>query len=257
VMDPRKEYSTEEGLTKLQGALADEKRPALAKYQEITVGSRSLTALLKYELFSLFLMPLPGALGLLLRKKCSKGLFGSVGKNVVIGRNVVVRHPHKVRLGSGVVIDDNVVLDAKGESNAGIEIGDNVIIGRNTALSCKDGDLSIGANSNIAMNCFIQSGKEVRIGENVLIAAYCYVIGGGDHKSDRIDVPVMRQGQVIEGITIGDNCWLGAGVLVQDGSTIGRDSIVGSGAVVTKDIREYSVAVGVPAKVVKDRRADV
>jgi acetyltransferase-like isoleucine patch superfamily enzyme len=167
---------------------------------------------------------------------------------------VVLRHPQKIRLGNNVIIDDNCVLDAKGETNEGIFIGDNVMIGRNTVLSCKDGSLKIGDNTNIAMNCFIQSAKTVTIGKNVLIAAYSYIIGGGNHEAIRTDIPIIAQGQVVKRVVIEDNVWLGASVKVQDGVTIGRDSIIGTGAVVTKSIPEFSVAVGVPAKVIKKRK---
>ena len=151
------------------------------------------------------------------------------------------------------MIDDYAVVDAKGTNNKGIFLGDNVIVGRNTVLSCKNGDISIGDNTNIAMNCFIQSAKQVNIGKNVLFAAYSYVIGGGDHRTARTDIPIIAQGQVVKGIMIEDNCWIGAGVKVQDGVIIGRDSIIGSGAVVTKDVSPCSIAVGVPATVVKKR----
>lgn len=128
------------------------------------------------------------------------------------------------------------------------------MIGRSTVISCKNGNITIGDNTNIAMNCFIQSTKEVKIGKNVLFSAYCYVIGGGDHKTDRTDIPIIAQGQVVKGISIGDNCLIGAGVKVQDGVTIGRDSIIGTGAVVISNIPEFSVAVGIPARVVKTRK---
>jgi acetyltransferase-like isoleucine patch superfamily enzyme len=173
---------------------------------------------------------------------------------VVFGRSLTLRHPGKIALGDNVVIDDYAVLDAKGNRENRMEIGNNVIIGRSSVISCKNGDLFIGDNTNIAMNCFIQSGKLVTIGKNVLFAAYCYVIGGGDHETDRTDIPIIAQGQVVRGITIEDNCWIGAGVKVQDGTLVGRDSIIGSGAVVTKDIPPFSIAVGVPAKVVKERK---
>jgi acetyltransferase-like isoleucine patch superfamily enzyme len=120
-------------------------------------------------------------------------------------------------------------------------------------LSCKNGDILIGDNTNIAMNCFVQSAAEVSIGKNVLFAAYCYVIGGGDHRTDRTDIPIIAQGQVVRGITIEDNCWIGAGVKVLDGITIGRDSIIGSGAVVNSDISEFSIAAGLPARILKAR----
>jgi len=251
-----RQYDTAHGYTALQGMLVDEQTSVLRKYQDVNVGSSGIWDLIKYELVTELLAPLPGALGLLLRRIFCKYLFGSVGKGVVIGRSVVIRHPKKIHVADGVLIDDYAVLDAKGNSNKGIFLGNRVMVGRNTILSCKDGDLYIGDKTNIAMNCVIQSGKRVTIGKNVLMAAYTYVIGGGEHKSDRTDIPIIEQGQIIRGIEIGDNVWLGAGVKVLDGVSIGRDVVIGSGAVVTGDIGDYKVAVGVPAKVIKDRRED-
>ena len=250
-------WSTEEqGLdkTEFQATLTDTKKSALQKYQEVVVGSPSLLALLKYEVLTSVIGPLPGALGLVVRKKCFKSFLGKVGHSVVFGKSITIRHPNKIHLGNNVVIDDYAVLDAKGTHNEGIVIGDNVMIGRSTVISCKNGNITIGDNTNIAMNCFIQSAKEVTIGRNVLFSAYCYIIGGGDHRTDRTDIPIIAQAQVVRGINIEDNCLLGAGVKVQDGVVIGRDSIVGTGTVVTESIPKYSVAVGVPAKVIKKRK---
>jgi acetyltransferase-like isoleucine patch superfamily enzyme len=242
------------GKTELQASLTDPQKSALAKYQEIVVGSSSLFILLKYEVLTVLLGSIPGALGLFLRQKFYRYLFVNIGRNVVFGKSITIRHPGKIKIGDNVVIDDYAVLDAKGTDNEGISIGDNVIIGRNTVLSCKNGNLTIGENTNIAINCFIQSAKEVVIGKNVLFAAYCYVIGGGDHETNRTDIPIIAQGQIVKGITIEDNCWIGAGVKVLDGVIIGRDSIVGSGAVVTTTIPEFSIAAGIPVRILKNRR---
>ncbi len=92
------------------------------------------------------------------------------------------------------------------------------------------------------------------IGNKVLFGAYCYVIGGGDHVAERTDIPIMDQGQTIKGITIEDNVWLGADVKLTDGVTVGRDSILGAGAVVTQDVPEFNIAAGVPARIIRDRR---
>jgi acetyltransferase-like isoleucine patch superfamily enzyme len=244
-----------EGKTALQSALTDTRKSALQKYQEVVIGRSGWLRLLLYELLICFIGPLPGAVGLLLRSKLFPLLFGSVGKKVIFGRSMTIRHPHKIHIGDNTVFDDYAVLDAKGSENEGIRIGCDVMVGRGTVLSCKNGDISIGDNTNIAMNCFIQSARKVHVGSHVLFGAYCYVIGGGDHQTDRLDVPILSQGQVVRGITIEDNCWLGGGVLVQDGTTIGRDTIVGSGAVVRQDIPAFSVAAGVPAAVKKSRKA--
>ena len=243
----------DESKTELQAALT-QSGSSLRKYQDIVVGSHRLSTLFRYEVITSLLGPFPCAAGMVLRMIVYPGLLGGCGSGVVFGRSITLRHPKKIFLGKNVILDDNCVLDAKGSGNRGIFVGDNVIIGRNSVISCKDGDIHIGNNTNIAMNCFIQSACEVTIGDNVLFAAYCYVIGGGDHKTDRTDIPILAQGQVVKGITIEDNCWLGAGVKVLDGVKIGRDSIIGAAAVVTKDIPEYSIAAGLPAAVRRDRR---
>jgi len=248
------EYTTEDGKTRLQSTLTDKKISAFRKYQDINLGSNSVWALIKFEFYTLFIAPLPGAVGYVLRKWMLKHLLGVCGSGVIVGRNVTIRHPAKLHLGDRVIVDDYAVLDAKGETNKGIFIGNDVMIGRNTVLSCKDGDIHIGYNTNLAMSCFVQSAKIVRIGNKVLFGAYCYVIGGGDHISSRIDVPIMDQGQTISGIEIGNHCWFGADVKVMDGVRIGRDAILGTGAVVVKDVPKYTVAAGIPARVIRDRR---
>src|SRR5919201_1822792 len=90
---------------------------ARQKYAALVVGQSGIGALLKYELVVTFTQSCPGALGLALRPICYPWLLGSCGRNVVFGQNVVLRHPHKIHIGSEVVIDDNCLLDAKGESN--------------------------------------------------------------------------------------------------------------------------------------------
>lgn len=240
--------------TALQATLTDNKKSALKKYQDLAVGSYSLGTLIRYEIFTTLFGSLPGAAGLLVRKKLYKHLIGSMGQNVIFGKSITIRHPHKIRIGNNVVIDDYAVLDAKGSRNQGITIGDNVMIGRNTVISCKDGDISIGDNTNIAMNCFIQSAKMVDIGKNVLFAPYSYVIGGGDHEIARTDIPIIAQGQIVQGIKIDDNCWIGADVKVLDGVVIHHDAIIGAGAVVTRSIEEFGIALGIPAKVIRTRR---
>ena len=236
----------------IQKELFDEKKSKLAKYQELVIGKSGIWMLLKYELIMLVASWLPGALGLLLRSKLYPLLLGSVGKNVTFGTNVVLRHPKKIHIGDNVVIDDNCVLDAKGQNNEGIRIGNGVFLGRNTILNCKNGNIFIGDNANFGFNCHIFAAGDVRVGRNALIAAYTYFVGG-DHTAERTDIPVLFQPRTAKGITIGDNVWFGAGVRVLDGVTIGRDAIIGSNAVVNKDIRDFAIAVGVPAKEIKNR----
>ena len=136
----------------------------------------------------------PGALGLVLRSWLYPMILGSVGRNVVFGVNVTLRHPHKIHIGDNVVIDDLCCLDAKGTDNKGITIGNGVFVGRNTILSCKNGDIVIEDRANIGFNCEIFSASRVRVGKDILIAAYTYLVGG-DHllRSHRHSRPAAGQ----------------------------------------------------------------
>ena len=194
----------------------------------------------------------PGALGLGLRKTFYPLLLGSCGRNVVFGQNVVLRHPHKIHIGNDVVVDDNCLLDAKGESNRGIRIGDGVFIGRNTILSCKNGDIELGDHANVGFNCELFSASRVTIGSSALLAAYTYVIGG-DHDFSDPSKSVLDQARTSAGVTIGPGAWIGAGAKILDGVTIGHHAVVGAGAVVRADVPAHAVAVGVPARIVSSR----
>ncbi len=223
-------------------------------YGELIVGKKGLGAMLKYELITFFSTYVPGALGLLLRSKLYPLLLGSCGKGVTFGWGVVLRHPHKIHLGDGCVVDDQVLLDAKGSENTGIRLGTGCFLGRNTILSCKNGDIVLGDKVNIGFNSELFSGSRVELGEGCLLAAYTYVVGGG-HRFEDAEASVLDQEHVSEGIRIGKSVWLGAGVKVMDGVEIGANTVVGAGAVVTKNLPENVVAAGVPAKVLRSRTA--
>ena len=92
-------------------------------------------------------------------------------------------------------------------------------------------------------------------GPAALVAAYTYLVGG-DHAHDRTDVPVLQQARIAQGSEVDDKVWLGAHVVIADGATVGRDAIIGAGAVVRGAIPPYAVAAGVPARVIRDRRTD-
>jgi acetyltransferase-like isoleucine patch superfamily enzyme len=223
-----------------------------AKYAELVVGRPGLGALLQYELVVMFAQSCPGALGLAIRKALYPLLLGSCGRNVIFGQHVVLRHPHKIHIGSNVVVDDNCLLDAKGSANRGIRIGDGVFIGRNSILSCKDGDIELGDGANIGFNCEIFSASRVTLGRSVLMAAYGYVIGG-DHDFSDPAKTVLEQGRSSAGVAIGDGVWMGAGAKILDGVTIGDAAVIGAGAVVRESVPASAIAVGMPARVVGSR----
>jgi acetyltransferase-like isoleucine patch superfamily enzyme len=229
---------------------------AIRRYMELVVGQQSWTRLLLYELVVMVAQKRAGALGLLLRKKMYPWILGSVGRNVTFGSNVVIRHPHKIHIGDGTVVDENVLLDAKGDSNLGIDIGAGSYIGRNSIISCKNGDITLGENANVGWNCTIAATSRIRIGRDCIIAAYSYVIGGGNYHYDHIDTPMCQaydeKGK--GGVEIGDDVWLGSHVAVLDGVNIAHGGVVASGATVTKNLPAMSISLGSPATPVRQRK---
>ncbi|MCY4662989.1 MAG: acyltransferase [Acidobacteria bacterium] len=224
------------------------------KYQQLIIGRSGWRALLRYEVITAVARRAPGALGLWLRSRLYPTLLGACGRNVFFGSDVTLRHPHKIRIGDNVVVDDGCVLDAKGAANDGITIGNGVFLGRQTIVTTKDGDVVLEDGVNVSAFCMIFSASHVRCGRGTLLAAYTYLVGGG-HDLDRIDVAIIDQARPSEGIAIGSNCWLGAGVTVLDGVTVGHDAVIGANSVVTKDVEDFVVAAGSPAVTIRRRAA--
>jgi acetyltransferase-like isoleucine patch superfamily enzyme len=239
-------------ITKAQEQLFAAGASASEKYAALIVGRPGIGALIKYELVVMLSQACPGALGLALRKTLYPLLLGSCGRNVVFGQNVVLRHPHKIHIGNDVVVDDNCLLDAKGDSNRGIRLGNGVFIGRNSILSCKNGDIELADRANIGFNCEVFSASRVTIGESVLMAAYSYVIGG-DHDFSDPTAAVLAQARTSAGVQIGAGAWIGAGAKILDAVTVGERAVIGAGAVVRENVPAHAIAVGIPARVVSER----
>lgn len=226
------------------------------KYRRIVFGDQNWFKWIYFEFVVLIFGLIPGALGLLARKYLFRPLFKQVGRGVIFGRNLTLRHPHKIIIGDNVIIDDECLLDAKGESNGGISIGDYVTIGRFSSLVCKNGDINIGSNVNIGSTVKVVVGDQGRIdiGSWIDIGSNCH-FSGGSYDYAQSDVLPSARRIPTKGIIIEDNAWIGVGVILLDGVRIGSKSIVGAGSVVVKDIPPHTIAYGVPAEVRKNRQS--
>ena len=112
--------------------------------------------------------------------------------------------------------------------------------------------LSIGDNSGIGINCEING--EVIIGNDVMMGPEVVIYTSG-HKYDRTDIPMWKQGSTeAKPVVIKDDVWIGRRAIILPGVTIGTGVVIGAGAVVTKDVPDYAVVGGVPAKVIKRRK---
>lgn len=226
----------------------------VAQYQTVVTGHGGWWNLLKYELITVLFGSCPGAMGFWLRRKFYPFLFRKCGKRLTIGRNVVLRHPHRVSFGDNVIVDSGCTIDAKGDDGEGVVIGDGVFIGAGTIISMAGGTIEIDDGANIGSYCRIGTYGHTRVGKKVLLAAYCYLVGA-THETDSTDIPIIDQPTItLGGVTVGDGSWLGARVTVMDGRSVGGHTVVGAHAVVTEDLPDFCIAYGVPAKVVRMRK---
>jgi len=134
----------------------------------------------------------------------------------------------RLEIGSGTILEPNVWITAPGEAR-----------------------IRIGAGSFLNIGVMVAAVELVEIGEHCMFANGCFVTDG-DHRFDDPDRPVPWQGFTTKGPTrIGDNVWCGANVVITGGVTIGDRCVIGANSVVNRDIPDFSIAAGAPAKVIR------
>ena len=134
----------------------------------------------------------------------------------------------RLEVGPGVLLEPNVWITAPGRAR-----------------------MRIGAGTFLNMGVMVASQELVEIGEHCMLANGCFV-SDASHRFSDPEQPITWQGFESKGPTrIGDNCWLGAHVVVTSGVTIGERCVIGAGSVVTHDIDDHSIAAGAPARVIR------
>jgi acetyltransferase-like isoleucine patch superfamily enzyme len=163
-----------------------------------------------------------------------------------------LRNRHIVTRGL-VFMDRGVEISAR-RGYGRMVIGRWVHLGVNTALRCHEGTLTIGDKSvlgrEVSINCYL----DIEVGASALFADNVY-ISDFDHKFIDLTTPIKDQGIVKSRVRIDPDVWIGTKATVARGVVVGEGAVVGANAVVTHDLPPYSVSVGVPARVIKDRRA--
>lgn len=176
--------------------------------------------------------------------------FGAVHGFVFVGPRVSILYPSRIKLGRWVSIGGNSAVNAY--SKEGIVIGDNVTIRENAWIQCSSSPTNPGVGLTIGHGTYIGPGVILGVGGPIVIGAGCQIgssvvlISENHSISDGNEVSgisVLRKG-----ISIGDGCWIGHRVAIVDGVVLGRDCVVGAGAVVTKSFGDGVHLVGVPAR---------
>lgn len=212
----------------------------------------------KRSIFFTFLWLLPrffrGAVLRLFFKR-SKGLF------LLVGKHTAIRQPHYLSVGKEFIAEDYCEINCL--SKRGIVFGDRVSIGRYALIRPSNfygggeiGEgLKVGNNSNIGSYAYIGCSGYIEIGNNVMISPRVSIYAE-NHNFATVDSPMKEQGVTREFVKIEDDCWIASNSVILAGVTIGQGSIVSAGSVVTKDVPPWSIVGGVPAKIIKKRKAD-
>lgn len=175
-------------------------------------------------------------------------IFLSIRWRCRVSLHADISYPFNLKIGRGANIGRCLII-ATGE---GVQIANNVSIGYGAIIDALGGFISIGENSSIGPLVVIYGEGGVRIGRYNMTAAHAIIVASNHLYSDR-ETPIKQQGTVASGITIEEDVWIGANVVIQDGVLLERGMIVGSGAVVRSSYRAYSVVAGVPAKIITTR----
>lgn len=159
---------------------------------------------------------------------------------------------------ANIVIGDKVSLSAHSiiscaDNDSRLEIGDGTVIKPFAMLmTYPKGFIKIGKNCSVNPFCVLYGHGGLEIGDNVRIATHTVMIPA-NHEFAKAGVPITEQGLNKQGIKIGNDVWVGAGVTILDGCIIGDGVVIGAGAVITKSIPANTVVAGVPGKVINQR----
>ena len=166
------------------------------------------------------------------------------------------RYPRDISVAARVVIEPGAFLNAwTTQSGGGIYLGEGSRIASHAMLLAYGGMIRLGKRCSINPFSILYGPGGLEIGDDVLIAAHCVLIPAEHNFSDPART-IKAQGVQSEGIVIGNDVWLGAGVRVLDGVVIGSGTVVGAGSVVTHSLPPNSIAYGVPARVVGQRQLE-
>ena len=195
---------------------------------------------------------IPGLMGALVRNVVYRPLFAQLGTLAFIETGVELKSTGSISLGKRTVVQGNVHLNGW-HLDSSIDLKEFAYLDRGVNITVHEqGHIEIGPRTYVGPYTCIAGPGPVSIGKQCLISSHCGIYGN-NHVFDDPNAYIRKQGFTCKGIVIEDDCWLGTGVRVLDGVTVGYGSVIGAGAVVTKDIPPYSIAVGIPARVIGQR----
>jgi acetyltransferase-like isoleucine patch superfamily enzyme len=228
----------------------------LNQYVERIVGSTHYSRFFLQGFLFIFFKSMPTIFGSFLRGKLYRIVLGGLGHGGLIEKNVMFNIPKRIYLGDRVVIGESSVIDPRGAYGR-IIIKNDVHIQRWCRLTTGGskelpGELIIEDSVYIGPYSYIHAAGKIIISKDCLFGPRITLVAGNHNFKDQ-DTPIRLQGGIAKDILIQDDVWLSANVTVLGGVTIGKGSVIGAGSVVTRNIPPYSIAIGVPAKIIGRR----
>lgn len=138
-------------------------------------------------------------------------------------------------------------------SSGRLRLGDHCLVDQGAIIRTYGGNVEIGSLTTIGPYSCIYGGGVVKIGSGVRIGPSCSIIAA-NHRFSDVEKPIYLQGMVCTGIEISDDVWIGAGATILDGVRIGKGAVIAAGAVVSKDVPDWAIVGGVPARFIKSRK---
>jgi acetyltransferase-like isoleucine patch superfamily enzyme len=167
----------------------------------------------------------------LLRRVLMRAMCRSVGEGLQVGPGVVLKHPETMEFGNSVSLGAQVMI--QGRFDGVCHMGNHVWIGPQAYLDAR----------NIVIEDYVGWGPGARV-------------LGSVHTGEPVEAPLIQTGLIIKPVLIGYGADIGVNAVIMPGVTIGKGAIIGSGAVVLHDVPEYSIAAGVPARILRSREKE-
>lgn len=174
------------------------------------------------------------------------------GQRIYLGSGVSMRNASSLSVQDDVYIGRSCRVISEGPQ-ASISIGPRTVILEHSFILSQGGWIKIGADCSVNHFCVLYGGGGLSIGDGVRIASHTVIIPQ-NHVFANPNIPIHQQPLSGRGVRIEDDVWIGAHCTILDGVTIGKGSVIGAGSVVTRNIPEYSVAVGAPARSIRSRK---
>ncbi len=172
--------------------------------------------------------------------------------NISVDSSTILNGVTRIVVGKNTKMSRLVSIYA-GRKNSLVQIGDECVLHQGCIIRTFGARIRIGSSCSLNPYVSVLGGGNVIIGNDVRIASYTMIVAS-NHRYDDATLKIKNQGMLNADVIIGDDVWIGANAVVTAGVVIHRGAVIAAGSIVTKDVPEYSVVAGAPAKIIKYRK---